>query len=97
MCHIPEVSNIHVLVYLWLDMNHCQIFFQIILPFVTYFENKITRHTYEDVLHSMYYTVFSLTQLNFLLTSIREATCFGVFKPPSSGLLLDEYSTRMLR
>jgi hypothetical protein len=38
-----------------------------------------------------YSTIFSLTQLSyFILTSITEATYFSVFKPSSSGLLLDE-------
>jgi hypothetical protein len=44
---------------------------------------------YEYDIHT-YYTVFSLTQLNFFIIDIREATCFGVFKPPSPCLILDE-------
>jgi hypothetical protein len=50
---------------------------------------------YEYDIHK-YYKIFSLIQFILLLTSIREATCFGIFKLPSSGLPLDEYCTRML-
>jgi hypothetical protein len=52
-----------------------------------------------DLISTYYVETLHNIQSNinqFLLTSIREATCFGVFKPSSSGLLLDEYCTRML-
>jgi len=39
MFHIPEVSNIHI--YLWLDMKYFQILFQIMFPFRAYFEKRI--------------------------------------------------------